>query len=127
MPFDNLVILQDVKGSILKQFLDTSSIESFDTLLITIEQNKDKYLGSDPNLYCSYLLAYKILKKFKENNIWKDLLEYNSLEYWAEFIKQSLAKKNPVWDFFPSQRISLKSGILSTAYKAISLQTPTSS
>ncbi len=114
-------------GTLLKQFLNSWDIQSFDDLLELIEQKKNKYLQCDPNLYCSYLLAHKILTKFKENNIWKDLLEYNSQEYWAEFIKQSLAKKNPVWDFFPSQRISLRSWILSTEYKAISLQTPTSS
>jgi helicase len=114
-------------GTLLKQFLDTWDTGIYDSLLEIIEVNKIKYLEYDPNLYCSYLLANKILSKFKESNIWNDLLQYNSKDYWNDFIKQSLIKKTPVWDFFPSQRIALEAWILWLDYKAISIQTPTSS
>ncbi len=118
---------QNLYRNLLNKFLETGNQNSIIELLDIIKAKKDKYYKNDPHLFSLYYLTERILLKFKESNIWTDLLKQNiSVSFWREYIEKSISKKFPVWDFFPSQKIALEQGLLKE-FKSIALQTPTSS
>lgn len=72
------------------------------------------------------LMARAVLVKFRENNLWTDLIPYGTRETWTGFVRFSLKKDPAVWNFFPSQREAINKGLL-LFENAFTLQTPTSS
>lgn len=119
--------LSDKTYSILfNKYLHNGNIEVINELLEKITQKKEYYLMHDPMGFSLYYLVERIMVKFSKSNIWIDLLEFDSNYFWNDYIKCSINKKNPVWDFFPSQKAALDKGILGD-FKSIALQTPTSS
>jgi len=112
---------------IFNEFLKTGNSSFLENLIKDIQSKKDNYFKYNPHLFFLYYLTEKILLKFKENNIWIDLLKQNNdKSFWKEYIETSISKKFPIWDFFPSQKEALEKGLLGK-YKSIALQTPTSS
>ncbi len=117
---------QNRYSKILSQYLETGNQRIIHNLLKVIQEQKNIAYKNNPYLFSIYLLAESIVNKFISNNIWSDLLEYNTIEHWSPFVNISLKKDFPVWDFFPSQVVALEKGILNFS-RSIALQTPTSS
>ncbi len=113
-------------SSALISFLNSGDLRFLDELIEQITTEKNNEFRTDPKAFTLYFLAETVLKKFRKNNIWTDLLEYNNRQHWENYVRRSIDKRLPVWDFFPSQKIALESGVLSE-FKSIALQTPTSS
>ena len=91
-----------------------------------LSEEREKALAHAYDDFASYELALSIVKHFRINNIWADLLAINpNSEYWKLYVSYATRKNVPVWNFFPSQRSALKNGILSN--KTTTLQMPTSS
>jgi helicase len=110
----------------LNEYLTTGDEKLIQELLQRIEVQKNIAYKQNPYEFSIFFLAESILKKFKTNNIWTDLLKYNTSDYWSSYIDKTTKKSFPVWDFFPSQKTALEKGILNSR-QSISLQTPTSS
>lgn len=112
--------------SLFAQYLETGDGQFIENLLSEIQKIKDEAYKHQPILFSKCFLAVEMIKKFRSNNIWFDLLKHNNKEHWDIYIKRATKKSFPVWDFFPSQRTALDKNILNT-FDSIALQTPTSS
>jgi superfamily II DNA/RNA helicase len=107
------------------EFFITGNFHILEELSDLIEDKNIKSFNEDIDAYVSSVLAKKLLKKIKEDNIWGDLLKTNdNIEYWKPYVLHCINKKHPVINFFPSQRLALNKGVLSG--NTISLQMPTS-
>jgi superfamily II DNA/RNA helicase len=111
---------------LLNQYLITGDEKIIQEILQLIESQKNVAYKHNPYEFSICFLAEAILKRFSANNIWTDLLKYNTFEHWNSYIGRTTTKSFPVWDFFPSQKIALENGILNSL-QSIALQTPTSS
>ena len=110
----------------LRNYLEHGAIEYITELTNRLDKGVSETFDNDPFSYISFKLAKELIEKFMLDNIWADLLEHNDRKHWQKYVKVNLAKKPPVWDFFPSQRNAIKGGILD-ANVCVSLQMPTSS
>lgn len=109
----------------LSEFIKSGQDEVLENLIKQIDFELYKSIKNNGQSYLSLLLAKKILEKFKLNNIWIDLLGYNSNEFWIDFVNSKVNKEIPIWDFFPSQRKAILSGLIDTN-ETVSIQMPTS-
>ena len=111
---------------IFKKYLQRGDNRILKWLIRSIRHKKERIFNEDIELYFSLKLAEKILIKFQEDNIWKDLLKsYNDRDHWNDYVNKSINKTVPVWSFFPSQKLGIEKGILNGT--TCSLQMPTSS
>lgn len=108
---------------IFNQFLDGGDYIFLDELLDLVSNKIENC--DEPYDFLSLKLTKKIISKFKINNIYRSLVN-NDLDYWIQYIKFKIKGKNPVWDFFPSQKKAIQMGLVSSS-KSMSLQMPTSS
>ena len=107
-------------------FLETGNFEILESLKIRLKELTEEAFNLHSYDYISFLLASAILEKFSTDNIWYDLLDYNEdIEFWKPFVERNIKKKVPIWNFFPSQKEAIKSGVLSK--ETYSLLMPTSS
>jgi helicase len=111
---------------LLAQFLNTGDNTIIEELLKQIKTQKARAYENNPYEFSICFLAESIIEKFQTNNIWIDLLKYNTSEHWSSYIEKSIMKSFPVWDFFPSQKMALSQGALNK-FHSIAIQTPTSS
>ena len=113
-------------SDLLKEYSITGEIRFLNKLIKDIDSILESSIRSNGNNYISLLLSKRILERFKSNNIWSDLLNYNSNAFWKNFVKAKMEKEIPIWDFFPSQRAAILSGLIDKN-ETISIQMPTSS
>ena len=111
---------------LLNEYLTTGDEKLIQELIRRIEAQKAIAYKHNPYEFSICFLAESILKKFRTNNIWTDLLKHNTFNHWVSYVDKTIKKTFPVWDFFPSQKIALEKGILNSL-QSIALQTPTSS
>jgi helicase len=110
----------------LLEYLKYGQQEIIEELCSQIDSELNVSVQKNGQDYLSLLLAKRILDRFAVNNIWTDLLNYNSNEFWIEFVNSKVNKETPIWDFFPSQRQAILSGLI-TKNETVSIQMPTSS
>jgi len=113
-------------SSQLNQFLNSGDRTILDALIDSVRIQKEAVYSNNAMLFSVFYLTETILKRFSTNNLWTDLLRYNTRDHWAAYIDRTIKKPLPIWDFFPSQKNALEKGILNE-FRSISLQTPTSS
>ena len=113
-------------SNILKKYLQKGSDKFIEKLDLKIEEDLNSAIQSNGQNYLSLLLAKRILEKFKSNNIWFDLLNHETKNFWKRFVRAKISKETPVWDFFPSQRSAILSDLFNTN-ETVSIQMPTSS
>lgn len=116
----------DIYSEQLIKFIKTGQNETLEKLINQITAELTISIQNNGQNYLSLLLAKKILEKFKSNNIWADLLNYNNSEFWTDFVSANVNKDIPIWDFFPSQRQAILSGLIDKN-ETVSIQMPTSS
>lgn len=118
--------IKNAYGRILNSYFRTGRQLLLNFLISEIGTRKEQTFSNDIEQYFSYQLAESILRKFRSDNIWVDLLQTGTgREQWIDYVNYNFSKRVPVWSFFPSQRQAIKNGILSGATS--SLQMPTSS
>jgi superfamily II DNA/RNA helicase len=109
----------------LWNYFNTGDYKILKELSSEIININEESFDTDIDLYISSLLAKKLIEKIKDDNIWEDLLQIkNDIEYWKPYVLKSINRESAIINFFPSQRLALKCGILSN--KTVSLQMPTS-
>lgn len=118
-------VIANVYSEQLNEYITSGQDEILENLIMQIDFELNKSIKHNGQNYLSLLLAKKILEKFKRNNIWIDLLGYNSNEFWKDFVNSKVKKEIPIWDFFPSQRQAVLSGLINTN-ETLSIQMPTS-
>lgn len=111
--------------NLLKEFVNTGNEIYLIELYKEIQKGLTISIHSRSLSYLSFLLAERIVDKFKSNNIWTDLLKFNSVDYWVDFVKVKTQKSIPIWDFFPSQREAIFKDIFNLS-KTKTIQMPTS-
>ena len=103
---------QNTYCNLLNQYLTTGDENIIQELLQRIEAQKNIAYKHNPYEFSICFLAESILKKFRTNNIWTDLLKHNTPDHWSSYIDKTTKKSFPVWDFFPSQKTALEKGAL---------------
>lgn len=117
---------QSIYDIILNSYLISGSGIFLSVLKRRIYKLKLIGFKEDINLYFSSILAEALINKFEKDNLWTDLLKIrNERKFWKEYINYSINKKVPIWSFFPSQKLAVLNGLLSS--NTCSLQMPTSS
>jgi helicase len=111
---------------LLNQYLNSGNERFIEELLQRISSRKEIVFKNNPHEFSIYYLAESIIYKFRSENVWSDLIKHNTIKYWDSYVKNTIKKSFPVWDFFPSQKIALEKGVLNS-FQSIALQTPTSS
>jgi superfamily II DNA/RNA helicase len=110
----------------LSRYFRTGNQLILNLLYQSISLRKERAFNEDLEQYFSYLLAEAILKKFRSDNIWFDILQVGGeRQSWIQYVNYNFAKRVPIWSFFPSQRLAIQNGILNGGTS--SLQMPTSS
>lgn len=111
---------------ILKSYLRLGNPVYLTLITRIVNMAKEIAFNTNADKYFSCLLAEKIVQRFLSDNIWFDLsLVNNDRDRWQQYVTYNIAKKVPLWSFFPSQKLAIQSGILSG--RTCSLQMPTSS
>lgn len=80
-------------------------------------------LTTGPDAWVSSVVYAALLRTFVGTNV-RAVLPEGSNASWDSLINSFLARRPPVWDFFPSQRAAIEAGLL-TADDTYSLQMPT--
>lgn len=114
-------------STLLFTYIDTGNIKKLQLLKNSLKFGMEVALNNNPKDYTSFKVAYKIIEKFEKDNVWTTLNDEigQDRELWSKYIKENLIKRYPpIWDFFPSQKLALKNGIL--VNRTSSLQMPTS-
>jgi len=109
----------------LMDFIRSGELSTLENLIDLIDDELKQAIAKNGHDYISLLLAKRILEKFQTSNIWTDLLRYNTTDFWNEYVKAKVNKETPIWDFFPSQRQAVISGLIDKN-ETISIQMPTS-
>jgi len=110
----------------INNYLQNGDNKELEILDSELEQELKFTEEYNTNEYSEYLLAIALLYKFRENNIWDDLISIkNDIDFWRPYVRLCISMKPAIWTFFPSQRDALQKGILSE--ETFSLQMPTSS
>jgi|GEM_PF-462391 len=110
----------------LSNFINSGDLNILDSLINKIKELQEYYFEINVDYYFSFLLSKALLIKFRDNNLWADLLKINNNhDYWRSYITQSISKSIPVWSYFPSQKAALENGILGE--ETSTMQMPTSS
>lgn len=76
-----------------------------------------------PDAWVSAVVLSALLGRFSETNL-RAVLPEGDDSRWDPLVNSFLERQPPVWDFFPSQRDAIESGLL-TSDKTFSLQMPT--
>lgn len=98
---------------------DLSIIDSKINELLDIQRT---YSSPIRDYFDTQILLY-VLYKFKQNNLWSDLLLYDSSIDWKDYILYS--KQQHILSFLPSQQAALENGLLQFD-RSFSLAMPTS-
>ena len=117
---------ENVYSRLILKFLNTGDSAAIEELQALINEGKNVAYNENPTAYTTYMIAEGVIKKFRLDNIWSDLLQHNVKEHWERYVEKTIKKSFPVWSFFPSQKIALERNILGN-FKSVALQTPTSS
>ena len=83
----------------------------------------DNAIDEGPEAWISRYLFGKLLSRFAVTNI-RAVLPDGDSPMWEPLVASFLARRPPVWDFFPSQIQAIESGLLSSP-DTFSLQMPT--
>lgn len=80
-------------------------------------------LDSSPNEWVAQRLHLALLQRFQQTNL-RAVLPDGTTRRWDPLVHSFLDRRQPVWDFFPSQIEAIDAGLL-TSPKSYSLQMPT--
>lgn len=107
----------------IKKFIYQGNENLLDTEIAKQEKKyNERDFASSTDFYMTLVLRC-VLKKFKENNLWKSLRAIDANFDWSIYVRHSC--KQHIFSFLPSQQDALDKGLLSFE-GAFSLKMPTS-
>lgn len=108
----------------LLDFIMSGDYDWVDPLLAICEQKCRNFDFEDANDFYMTFLYRHILKRFRNNNIWIDLIQYGERHFWNRYVEHSL--QHEIITLLPSQKDAIAKGLLAFE-RSFSLQMPTSS
>ena len=105
-------------------FIESGDYDWIDPLLAICEKRCKIFDFEDANDFYMTFLYRHVLKRFRNNNLWIDLLKYGERRFWKNYVELSLFHE--IVTLLPSQKDAIEKGLL-TFERSFSLQMPTSS
>lgn len=90
-----------------------------DTAVTAVEEAR----ATGPDAWVSAVVFAALLEKFVATNV-RAVLPGGQDSNWDPLVNSFISRRPPVWDFFPSQRVAIEAGLL-TSDETYSLQMPT--
>lgn len=108
---------------LLDTFMDTGDGRALDEIEGRLNQkvSENSYEGLDD--FFDTHIVISVLKRFKANNIWKDLMPYGGEKLWKNYITYSV--RQHIYSLLPSQEDAIRKGALAFN-RSFSLKMPTS-
>ena len=117
--------LRTSRVAALLEALRTGDLDEIRRSKLRASTMEREALESGPDLWVGWRLFSELLAKFELTNI-RATLPNGGDAFWDPLVSSFLARKHPVWDFFPSQIQAIRSGLLENS-STYSLQMPTGS
>lgn len=109
--------------ALIEAFMNSGDQENLDIIEteLTLKVKNNYYLNLDD--FFDTHIARAVLKKFRGNNLWKDLAQFGGADFWKDYIAYSV--KHYIFSLLPSQEDAIAKGALSFK-RSFSLKMPTS-
>lgn len=108
---------------LFKKFMDTGNFILLKDLQNILDKNIETSTYASLNDFFDTHILLHVIKAFQTDNLWVDLLKYESYDFWRDYV--AFSSRNRILSFLPSQRRALDNGML-TFNRSFSLQMPTS-
>lgn len=109
--------------ALLEAFMNSGNQDNLDIIdtELTLKVKNNYYLNLD-DFFDTHIVR-AVLKKFRGNNLWKDLVQYGGADVWKDYIVYSV--RHHIFSLLPSQEDAIAKGALSFK-RSFSLKMPTS-
>lgn len=107
----------------LLQSVRAGDLNLIDAAVAAAEDNAARALDVGPEEWVAHRLYLALLQRFQQTNL-RAVLPDGVIGGWDPLVESFLDRKQPVWDFFPSQIEAIDAGLL-TSSQSYSLQMPT--
>lgn len=107
----------------LLQSIRAGDLHIVDAAVAAAEDNAARALDVGPEEWVAHRLYLALLRRFQQTNL-RAVLPDGVIGRWDPLVESFLDRKQPVWDFFPSQIEAIDAGLL-TSSQSYSLQMPT--
>lgn len=107
----------------LMQSVRTGDLQIVDAAVASAEESTASALDVGPEAWVAHRLYLALLQRFQQTNL-RAVLPDGAIGRWDPLVESFLNRKQPVWDFFPSQIEAIDAGLL-TSSQSYSLQMPT--
>ncbi|MET9796283.1 DEAD/DEAH box helicase [Nocardiopsis alba] len=103
--------------------LRSGNAQVIDTAVAAAELGAARALEVGPEEWVAHRLYLALLQRFRETHL-RAVLPDGATRSWDPLVESFLDRRQPVWDFFPSQIEAINAGLL-TSTQSYSLQMPT--
>ena len=109
--------------ALLEAFMDNGDQDNLDFIEteLALKVKNNYYLNLDD--FFDTHIARAVLEKFRNNNLWKDLVQFGGADFWKDYIAYSV--RHYIFSLLPSQEDAIAKGALSFK-RSFSLKMPTS-
>lgn len=107
----------------MNRFLNTGNEKCLSRVIGEVESICDKYRFNDLDEFFDCHILLHVLRKFSNNNLWKDLKKYDLGFSWGDYV--GFSRSQGILQFLKSQRDAIDKGLL-TFERSFSLKMPTS-
>ncbi|WP_460799008.1 hypothetical protein [Microbacterium sp. GXF0217] len=107
----------------LLQSVRAGDLQIVDAAVAAAEDGTAQALDVGPEEWVAHRLYLALLQRFQQTNL-RAVLPDGVSRRWDPLVESFLDRKQPVWDFFPSQIEAIDAGLL-TSSQSYSLQMPT--
>ena len=101
----------------------SGDLESISALRTEAEDRANDALQLGPTEWIPAALLSRLLERLAQRNV-RSALPDGGSEFWSPLVASLLARRPPVWEFFPSQLQAIEGGLL-TSPDSFALQMPT--
>lgn len=121
-----LTRLGNQRSASTRQLVDavrTGAVEAVQDMVVVAQEDAERALEVGPDQWVAHHLYAVLLHRFSLTNV-RAVLPDGSAPRWDPLVESFLDRRQPVWDFFPSQIEAVNAGLL-TSNESYSLQMPT--
>lgn len=101
----------------------SGDLQAVEAVVTAAEKNAAEALKIGPEEWVAHRLYSVLVQKFQQTNL-RAVLPDGTTPRWDPLVESFLDRRQPVWDFFPSQIEAIDAGLL-TSSESYSLQMPT--
>ncbi|WP_060915355.1 DEAD/DEAH box helicase [Microbacterium oleivorans] len=99
------------------------NMRAVDEMVAAAREEADRAIDVGPDEWVAHRLYAAMIERFQRTNL-RAVLPDGAARRWDPLVESFLDRRQPVWDFFPSQMEAIEAGLLSSA-ESYSLQMPT--